>query len=70
MNNTFTIWLLFVVVCTDISGKELNRQVGVDRTVISRSLGGGMVSNAKDVGSIPILGTIFPTYITPMTLLP
>ena len=32
-----------VVVCTDLSGKEPHRQVGVDRVVILGSLGGVMV---------------------------
>ena len=33
-----------VVVCTDLSAKEPHRQVGVDRVMISGSLGGVMVS--------------------------
>ena len=40
--------------------------------VISGSLGGEMVStlawNARDVCSIPTVGTIFPMFITSMTL--
>ena len=49
-----------VVVCTDLSGKEPHIHIGM-----SRSLCGVMVStlarNARDVGSIPALGTTFPT---------
>ena len=45
-----------VIVCTDLSGKESPRQVGVGTEVTSGSLGGVMVStlagNARDVGSI------------------
>ena len=42
--------------------------------VTAGSLDGLMVStlarNARDVGSIPALGTIFPIFITPMTYIP
>ena len=45
---------VIVVVCNEFSGKEPHREVGVGRVVISRSLGGVMVStlvqNARDVG--------------------
>ena len=62
--------IVFVVVCTDLPGKDLHRQVGVDRIVTSWHLGGVMVSslaqNARDVGSRPTLGTIFPIFITSM----
>ena len=58
-----------VVVCTDLSGKELHRQVGVARVVTSRSLGGVIVStlawNARGVHSIPALGAILSTFIPP-----
>ena len=61
-----------VVVYTDLLGKKLHRQVDVGTVVTSGSLGGIMVStlaqNASDVGSIPLLGTIFPIFITPTTL--
>ena len=57
-----------VVVCTDFSGKEPHRQVGVVRVVTSGSLGGEMVGtlaqSAKDVSSFPALGAIFPISIT------
>ena len=47
-------------------------EVGVGIVVKSGSLGGIMDStlsrNARDVGIIPTLGTIFPIFITPMTL--
>ena len=36
--------MVSVVVCTDLSGKEPHRQVGVGRVVTSGSLGGVMVS--------------------------
>ena len=52
------------VVCTDLSDKEPHRQVGVGRVVTSGGLGGVIVSilsqNARDVDSIPTLGTLFP----------
>ena len=35
---------VYVVVFTDLSGKELHRQVGVGTVVTSGSLGGGMVN--------------------------
>ena len=61
-----------VVVCTDLSGKEPHRQVGMDSMVTWEGLGGEIIStlaqNARDVGSIPTLGIIFPIFITPMTL--
>ena len=64
--------MVSVVVCTDISGKEPHRQVGVGGVVTLGSLGGEMVStlaqNAKNVSSILALGTIFPIFITTMTL--
>ena len=59
--------------CTDLSGKELHRQVGVDIEVTSGSLSHVMVSrlaqNARDVGLISALGIIFPIFITPTTLI-
>ena len=58
-----------VVVCTDLSGKEQYRQVGLDRVVTSGNIGGVVVStlvwNARSVGVIPALGTIIPIFITP-----
>ena len=57
-----------IVVCTDVSGKEPHRQVGIATMVISGSLGGGMVSglawNSRDVGSITDLRAIFPIFVT------
>ena len=61
------------VVCTDLSGKELYRQVGNGRVMTLGSLGDVMVStlaqNARDMGSIAALGAIFAIIITPTTLL-
>ena len=63
---------IFVVVCNDLSGKQPHRQVGVDRVVTLGSLSGEMVSTlarlARDVGSIPTLGILFPIFIKPTTL--
>ena len=65
-------WRIYIYVCTDFSSKESHRQVGVDIVVISGSPCGVMVitlaQNAKDMGSIPTLGTIFPIFITLTTL--
>ena len=56
-----------VLVCTDLSGKEPHRQVGMGRVMTSGSLGGVMLStlaqNARDIGSMSTLGTIFPIFI-------
>ena len=62
-----------VVGCTDLSDSK-DRQVGVGTVVTSdQSLHGPTVSilarNARDVGLIPILSTIFPIFITPTTVL-
>ena len=58
-----------VVVCTDLSGKQLHRQVGMGIVVTSGSLCDVMVCslvwNARDVGSNPALRTIFPIFIIP-----
>ena len=52
--------------------KELHGEGGLDRVVTSGSLGGVMIStlgwNTRDMGSIPALGTVFPMFITSMTL--
>ena len=57
-----------VVVCTDLSGKEPYREVGVGSMVTSGSLGGVMVNtlawNARNVG------TMFPIFTTLMKLVP
>ena len=51
---------------------ELHRQVGVGSMMRSKRLGGVIVStlalNARDMSSIPALGTIFPILVAPMTL--
>ena len=61
---------IYVAVCT----KEPHTQVNVGIVMTSGSLYGEMVvhqpPNARDVGSSPALGTIFPIFITPMTLVP
>ena len=52
-----------VVVCAELSGKKLHRQVGIGRVVTSGNLGGVMVitltRNARDMGSIPTLSVLF-----------
>ena len=40
--------------------------VGIALT--SGNIGSTLARNARDVGSIPALGTIFPIFITPMTV--
>ena len=58
-----------VVVCTDLSGKEPHRQVGVGREVTSGSLGGVMFSTlATRCGFDSHSGAIFPAFITPPTV--
>ena len=58
-----------VVVYADLLGKEPHRQVSGGPIVTSGSLGDEMVNpliqNARDLGSIPALCAIFPTFITP-----
>ena len=53
-----------VIQCNDLSGKQPNRQVGVNRVVTCGSQGGVAVStlaqNARGAGSNPALGAIFP----------
>ena len=60
-----------VVFFTDLSGKDPHRQVGVDKVIASWSLGGVMVNSemARSAGSKSALGTIFPIFITAMTLI-
>ena len=64
--------LEIVVICTDLSGKELHRQLGVGIVVTSESICGVVIStlawNVRDVGSIPTLSMIFPIFITPTTV--
>ena len=58
----------YVVVCADLSGRELHKQVAVGTVVIGR-LDNVMVStltrNSTGVDSIHALSTIFPIVITP-----
>ena len=70
----FQIRVQSVVAYTDISDKELHRQVGVGRVVTSGSLGGVMVCtlvwNARDVGSTPALDfSSTPTIMVAMTMI-
>ena len=59
-----------VVVCNHLWGKELHRQVGVVIVMTSGKptwCNGSTLSwNARDVGSSPAVGTVFPIFITPM----
>ena len=52
---------------TDLTCKKQHRQIGVRRVLTSGSLGDVMVrilaQNARDVGSFPVFGTIFPIFI-------
>ena len=61
-----------VVVCTDLSGNNRHKQVGMSRVVTSGCLDGVIVStlcwNASDDGLIPTLGAIFLNFLTPVTL--
>ena len=50
-----------VVGCSELSDKELHRYTG-------RCGYGTLVRNVRDVDLIPTLGTIFPIFVTPMTL--
>ena len=56
-----------IAVCTDLSGKEPHRQVGVGKMVTSGSLGGVMVGilarNASDVSLIAALGAMFTIFV-------
>ena len=65
---------VLVVVCTDFWDKEPYRKVGVGSMVTSGTLCGVMVStlaqNAKDVGLIPALGTIFLIFICTFVVSP
>ena len=58
-----------VIVCTDLSGKEPQRQVDVDRVVTSGRLGGvnTLAQNARCVRSILAIGAIFPFLFTRTT---
>ena len=57
-----------ILVGADITGKELHRRGYMCSTVTSGSLGDEMVSslaqNARDMGSILLLGIVFPIFIT------
>ena len=59
---------IVVVVYSDLSEKESHGQVGVSKVVTLGTLDSIMSStltwNARDLGSIPALGAIFPIFIT------
>ena len=63
---------IYIVDSTNLSGKKLYRQVGVERVMTPVSLDGIMVNalaqNGRDIGLIPTLGAIFPIFTTPTTL--
>ena len=60
-----------VVVCTDLWGKELHRQVDAGIMVTSGKPtwcnGYTLAWDARYVGSSPVLGTVFLIFITPTT---
>ena len=63
-----------VVVCTDLSAKELHKQVGVGRVVTSGNLGDIMVSILAQIASdmglrAAALAVAMPNFITAMTVL-
>ena len=59
-----------VVVCTNLWGKELHRQMGMgDIREPMWCNGTTLAQNARDVGSIPVLATIFSIFITLTTLI-
>ena len=66
------IYIIYAVVCTDLTDKEPHIRVDVGKVVTSGSLGESSVStlawNASNVGSIPALGAIFPLFITSISL--
>ena len=49
------------IVCTDLSGKEQPRQVGVDMVIVSGRIGSGM---ARSVGTNSALDALFIIFIT------
>ena len=50
-----------VEVCTDLSGKEPHRPIGVG---ISGEMVTTLAQSARDVDLIPTLGTLFPIFVT------
>ena len=48
-----------VVDCTDLSCKDLHRQVGMGVLMTTWCNGSTLAWNARDVDSIPAVGTIF-----------
>ena len=60
------LWYGYVVVCTDLWGKELYRQAGVGIVMTSGKPmwynSSTLARNARDVGPSPVLGTVFPIF--------
>ena len=60
-----------LVVCTDLSEKEPQRQVGMGKGMKSVSVSGVMVitlaRTGSYVGSLPVLGDVFHTFTSPIT---
>ena len=52
------------MICTELSGKEPYRQIGVDWMIVSRRLSGVVISmlpkGGKKAGFDPALGAVFP----------
>ena len=67
------IYMHIVIVGTDLRGSELHRQVGVSIVVMSWSLHDVMIAHWPGMPEMwdlsPALGTIFPIFITPITIL-
>ena len=66
------IWFIScVVVCTALWGKGLHRQVSMGIVVTlgkpTWCNGSTLARNARDVGTSPALGTVFPIFSTPTT---
>ena len=68
-NKTYNSRGTSVLVCTDLWGMELHREVGVGIVVTSGKPmwcnDCTLAQNAKDVGLSSTLGTVFPMFITP-----
>ena len=57
-----------VVDCINLSGNKLHTHVGVDTVSLGAVMDSTLAWNARDVGSIPALSTIFLIFITPTLL--
>ena len=68
-STTVLMYVGTVVVCTDLWGKEPHKQVGMGMLVTSgKPMLCTLAGNARDVGSIPIISTLFPHFVTPRAL--